>query len=87
MVDAGYQDMILEEDGQEVIDMHGIAVATRPNKPHPSHKTRISLDASSYDEICDVCGNTDLAGGGWGKLADPCPGAKNEQSQETRPSI
>lgn len=41
--------------------------------PHPTHRTRISMDASSYDEICDKCGATDITGGGWGKLAEPCP--------------
>lgn len=44
------------------------------DKLHPSHKTRIS-DASSFDEICTVCGATDRAGGGWGALALPCSGA------------
>lgn len=29
---------------------------------HPSHKTRVSMDASSYDEICELCGATDTAG-------------------------
>jgi hypothetical protein len=40
---------------------------------HPSHKTRFSFDASTYDEMCELCGATDIAGGGWGKLAEPCP--------------
>jgi len=40
---------------------------------HPSHVTRMSLDASTFDEICINCGNTDQVPGGWGKLADPCP--------------
>lgn len=39
---------------------------------HPSHVTRISMDASTYDEICVNCGATDIAGGGWGNLAKPC---------------
>jgi len=39
---------------------------------HPSHVTRISMDASSYDEICVNCGATDHIGG-WGALAKPCP--------------
>lgn len=39
---------------------------------HPSHVTRVS-DASSFDEICTNCGATDITGGGWGKLAEPCP--------------
>lgn len=46
-----------------------------PNKLHPSHQTRVSIDASSYDEICEVCGATDIAGGGWGELRKPCPGS------------
>lgn len=41
---------------------------------HPSHVTRISMDASSYDEICVNCGATDHIGG-WGALAKPCPRA------------
>lgn len=30
------------------------------------------MDASSYDEICEICGATDIAGGGWGDLRFPC---------------
>ncbi len=44
---------------------------------HPSHKTRFSWDASTFDEICELCGNTDMVPGGWGKLADPCPANPN----------
>ena len=39
---------------------------------HPSHKTRFSFDASSYDEICELCGATDQVLGGWAELALPC---------------
>ncbi len=46
------------------------------NGPHPSHKTRISLGASSFDEVCENCGATDEVPGGWGKLAEPCPSAQ-----------
>jgi len=38
---------------------------------HPSHVTRISMDASTYDEICILCGATDEIGS-WGRLAAPC---------------
>ncbi len=31
------------------------------------------MGASLYDEICVKCGHTDIATGGWGKLAEPCP--------------
>lgn len=41
---------------------------------HPSHTTR-SSDSSLYDEKCVNCGGTDVAGGGWGKLAQPCKAA------------
>lgn len=41
---------------------------------HPSHTTRVSFDASSWDEICVNCGATDVAGGGWGNLRYPCKG-------------
>jgi hypothetical protein len=44
---------------------------------HPSHKTRISMDASTYDEICVLCNATDEVPGGWGQLAYPCPKAEN----------
>lgn len=40
---------------------------------HPTHKTRFSFDASSWDEMCVNCHNTDHVPGGWGRLADPCP--------------
>lgn len=40
---------------------------------HPSHKTRVSMDSSSYDEVCVNCGATDITGHGWGRLAFPCP--------------
>lgn len=40
---------------------------------HPSHVTRVSIDSSSYDEICVNCGATDMVIGGWGQLKFPCP--------------
>ena len=43
-----------------------------PNERHESHQTRVSFDASSFDEVCEKCGATDTIGG-WGKLAEPCP--------------
>lgn len=58
--------------------MSGLADAM---SKHPSHKTRAS-DASSYDEVCEACGATDISGGGWGKLAEPCPAASPPPSQE-----
>jgi hypothetical protein len=42
---------------------------------HPSHETRFS-DASTYDEVCVLCGATDQVPGGWGDLAHPCPKAR-----------
>lgn len=39
---------------------------------HPSHITRFSWDASTYDEICINCDATDEVPGGWGQLAYPC---------------
>lgn len=45
---------------------------------HPSHETRVSMDASTWDEICIHCGHTDIAAGGWGKLAEPCPETNRE---------
>ena len=46
-------------------------MTTDTDKKHLSHKTR-SSDASTFDEICMVCGVTDTAGQGWGELAKPC---------------
>jgi hypothetical protein len=46
-----------------------------PDERHPSHKTR-SSDASSFDEVCVLCGATDISGGGWGWLRVPCSGKK-----------
>jgi len=48
--------------------------APEPGGKHPSQRTRFS-DASSFDEVCEACGATDIAGGGWGKLAQPCQAA------------
>lgn len=48
-------------------------------KKHPSHKTRFS-DASSYDEICTVCGATDSLGS-WGNLAKPCPSITSNSTE------
>lgn len=48
--------------------------------PHASHVTRISMDASTYDEICINCGATDEVPGGWGALADVC---QNMPTKET----
>ena len=48
----------------------------RPTRPHPSHTLRTSVDASSYDTICDVCWRTDSTPGGWGRLVEPCPGRR-----------
>lgn len=28
--------------------------------PHPTHRTRFSFDASTYDEICELCGANDV---------------------------
>jgi hypothetical protein len=39
---------------------------------HPSHVTRFSWGASTYDEVCVNCGATDQVPGGWGELANPC---------------
>lgn len=44
---------------------------------HPSHKTR-SSDASTFDEICKLCGQTDVTPatetGIEDPLGKPCPG-------------
>lgn len=57
--------------------------AAPANRKHPSHKTRISFDASSYDEICVRCGATDRIGS-WGRLAEPCSNpAPAERSDAT----
>ena len=48
---------------------------------HDSHETRISMDASSYDEICVHCGATDNLGG-WGNLAKPCTNVPKYATEE-----
>jgi len=40
------------------------------------------MDASTYDEICVYCGATDVAGGGWGRLAYPCPATEQARREE-----
>lgn len=49
------------------------------NGPHPSHRTKISLDASSYDEICVLCGARDELMG-WGSLVNECNGTEEERA-------
>jgi hypothetical protein len=53
----------------------GLTISQAEPKPrtscHPSHTTR-SSDSSHYDEVCTKCGATDIAGCGWGRLAEPC---------------
>lgn len=51
-----------------------------PDQLHPSHVTRISMDASTYDEICVNCGATDQVPGGWGNLRFPCKGKEKGAS-------
>lgn len=55
-------------------------------RTHPSHKTRISFDASSYDEICDLCGATDGLFT-LGSLSDPCPNAPACDAVNTNPIV
>jgi len=45
-----------------------------PDELHPSHFTRTS-DASTFDEICTLCGATDQVPSGWGNLKFPCRGS------------
>lgn len=56
--------------------------------PHPSHVRRVSMDASTYDEICVNCGATDeVPWGGWGRLAEPCPNAPADPPHEVEPDV
>jgi hypothetical protein len=54
------------------------------NTLHPSHRTRFSFDASTFDEICKLCGATDMVPGGWGNLAKPCPASEEERQEYDR---
>lgn len=53
---------------------------------HPSHVTRISMDASSYDEICVISVERPTISAGGGKLAKPCPCASlpTQESEDGR---
>ncbi len=46
---------------------------------HSTHRTRFSIDASTFDEICELCGATDKPGG-WGRLAEPCPAPESDRA-------
>ncbi len=50
---------------------------------HESHRTRIS-DASSFDEICVLCGARDITGDGWGLLELPCKGTDEQRAAYDR---
>ncbi len=41
-----------------------------PGRVHPTHETRFS-DASSFDEVCMLCGKTNQVPGGPGDLQYP----------------
>ena len=43
-----------------------------PNRKHESHKAVRSSDASTFDFICDDCGQHDQVPGGWAGLSRPC---------------
>lgn len=49
----------------------------KPTGCHPSHVLRYS-DASTYDVVCTLCGETDKVPGGWGNLVYPCRGKAND---------
>ncbi len=48
---------------------------------HKSHRTRFSFDASTYDEICELCGAHDEVPGGFGRLAYPCPASDEKRAE------
>lgn len=49
-----------------------LSVEEWPNKLHESHKAVRSSDASTFDFICDDCGQHDQVPGGWAGLSRPC---------------
>jgi len=55
-------------------DMVVIETRQWPDVCHETHRSIRSSDASTFDVICDDCGATDRASGGWGKLKQPCKG-------------
>ena len=48
---------------------------------HPTHRTRFSWDASTYDEICELCGATDQVPGGFGQLKFACPASEEKRKK------
>lgn len=56
------------------------------SQKHPSHVTRFSFDASTYDEACVNCGATDQVPGGWGDLALPCPNPPPQAQVDGKPA-
>lgn len=57
-----------------------------PDRRHPSHITRAS-DASSFDEVCNNCGHTDIAVSGWGELRYPCRSAHRKDNSITKRGV
>lgn len=55
------------------------------SQKHPSHVTRFSFDASTYDEVCVRCGATDKVPGGWGDLANPCSNSPPQAQVDGKP--
>jgi hypothetical protein len=52
-----------------------------PEQAYATHKTRVS-DASSFDEICTLCGATDARGAEGDLLELPCPGLRGHTAKE-----
>ena len=51
---------------------------------HSSHKTRMSIDSSLYDEVCTVCGATDAPGDL--RLTHKCPGLTSTGRRPSSPA-
>jgi len=47
---------------------------------HPTHRPRFSFSASSYDEICDLCGSTD-GPIERGDMGSECPASQEKRDQ------
>lgn len=68
---------------EELASLASSSAGQEAAKCHPSHKNvRCSMDASTYDYVCDDCGATDKVPGGWGDLAKPCSAGQEAKDVE-----
>lgn len=69
---VAYYEQLSTEDKARA-DKYCTPLTPLKDERHPTHRTRYS-DASTFDQVCVLCGARSITGGGWGDLKFPCSG-------------